>query len=362
MISPWTTEIPESYERLMRGFGIRSFSELLDRIPEPNHLMRRGIIFGHRDFERVLDAMLNDRDYAVMTGLMPSGPMHLGHKMVIDELIWFQRRGAEIFLCVADVEAHVMRGLSYEQIRKLAVDQYLSNYLALGLDLDKCHVYFQSESEDVKNLALTLGTRVNFSELRAIYGFGADSKASHIFYPLIDAADILHPQLPKFGGPRPVVVPVGIDQDPHLRLARDLASRLGYVPPSSTYHKLMRGLLGEKMSSSNPETAILLQDSPESVERKIWKAFTGGQPTAREQREKGGDPSKCVVFELMAYHLLEDDRELARLAEACRSGQIVCGECKRRVIHLTNRLLEELTLKRKRYLERAREYLKSVRP
>ena len=351
--------MPEDYGRLMEEFGIRSFSELLPRIPSPHKLMRRGIIFGHRDFESILEAMERGQPYAVMTGLMPSGPMHLGHKMVIDELKWFQERGAEIFLCVADVEAQLMRGLTPEETERMAIEEYLSNYLALGLRVERCHLYFQSRNRLVKDFALTLGTRVNLSELRAIYGFGGESKISHIFYPLIDVSDILHVQLREFGGPKPTVVPVGVDQDPHLRLARDLASRVGLVPPSSLYHRLMRGLLGEKMSSSRPETAILLRDSPEEVRRKLWDAFTGGRPTEREQRELGGDPSKCVVFELLAYHLVEDDAELAGIAEACRRGEIICGECKHRTAERLEGFLESCRRERERMLPKAGELAKA---
>lgn len=361
MISPWASELPADYERLMREFGIESFPELLPQIPNPHLLMRRGVIFGHRDFGRVLEAMKSGSPYAVMTGLMPSGPMHLGHKMVIDELKWFQERGAEIFLCVADVEAHVMRGLSLEEAERIAVEEYLSNYLALGLDLERCHLYFQSRSRRVKDLSLTLGTMVNFSELRAIYGFTGESKASHIFYPLLDASDILHVQLPEFGGPRPTVVPVGVDQDPHLRLARDLASRAGLVPPSSIYHRLMRGLTGGKMSSSQPRTAILLGDSAEKVRKKVWDAFTGGQPTEKEHRERGGDPRQCVVFELMVYHLIEDDAELVRVSESCRTGKLVCGECKQRVIDLLGRFLGSLQTKRENLLSKALELAKAAK-
>lgn len=355
MISPWAAEIPEDYERLMKEFGIRSFSEILPRISNPHRLMRRGVIFGHRDFERILEAMERGQPYAVMTGLMPSGPMHLGHKMVIDELIWFQKRGAEIFLCVADIEAQIMRGLPPQETDRIAVEEYLSNYIALGLDLEKCHLYFQSRSKVVKDFALKLGTHVNFSELRAIYGFSGESKASHIFYPLIDVSDILHVQLQEFGGPRPTVVPVGVDQDPHLRLARDLATRVGLVPPSSLYHRLMKGLLGEKMSSSRPETAILFRDSEDEVRRKLWNAFTGGQPTEKEQRELGGDPSKCVVFEILAYHLLEDDNELASVAEACKEGRILCGECKRSTTQKLLDFLAPVKRGREKALSKARE-------
>jgi len=350
-VGPWSETIPKDYARLMREFGIEEFGDLAEELPDPNHLMRRRIIFGHRDFQRVLGAMRSGEKFAVMTGLMPSGRMHLGHKLVVDQLVWYQRHGAEIFLCVADIEAHATRGLTLQDAERLAIEEYLVNFQALGLDLERCNLYFQSRSDAVRNLAYTLGRKVNLSELRAIYGFSGETSASHIFYPLIDVADILHPQLEEFGGPRPTVVPVGIDQDPHLRLARDVASRFkrefGFIPPSSTYHRLLRGLTGGKMSSSNPETAIFLTDPPEAVERKIRNAFTGERPTAKEQRERGGDPDKCVVYELHVYHLTPDDRELLKLREACESGEIICGECKAKTVERLKVFLAEHKKRRK---------------
>ncbi len=363
-IDPWGVAVPEDYTRLMHEFGIEPFEKLLARVPKSHHLMRRKVVFGHRDFARVLDAMLCDDPFVVMTGLMPSGRMHVGHKLVIDQLAWYQQRGADIYLCVADLEAYSARGVLPEESRKLAAEEYLANYQALGLNVERCHVYFQSRSDVVRHLAFLLAKRVNFSEMRAIYGFAGKSNISHIFYPMIDVADILHPQLKEFGGPRPTVVPVGIDQDPHLRLARDVAARFqrefGFVLPSSTYHRLLPGLTGEKMSSSKPETAIFLTDSAEVIQKKIKDAFTGGKPTAAEQRKYGGDPDKCRVYELYVYHLIPDDEKLLDLREACKSGAIICGDCKLRAIELMAKFLKAHQAKRERAEVKAKKLVKKV--
>lgn len=349
-IDPWGEAAPENYLDLMEKFGIEPFEELIDQTPDPNHLMRRKIVFGHRDFDRVLDAINKGNDYVTMTGLMPSGKMHLGHKMVVDQLIWYLDHGAEIYLCVADLEAHIARDLSLKKAREFAIGEYLTNYQALGLDIEKCHVYFQSQSDAVQRLAYTLGKKVNFSELRAIYGFENDSDASHIFYPMIDVADILRPQLEEFEGPSPSVIPVGIDQDPHIRLARDVASRFegdfGFVPPSSTYSRLIPGLTGEKMSSSNPKSAIFLTDSPQEVKEKIDNAVTGGRHTVDEQREKGGEPDNCIIYSLYVYHLIPDDEELLEMRRSCESGEIICGECKEKAFELLKEFLEDHQKKR----------------
>ncbi len=363
-IDPWGAAVPEDYARLTREFGIEPFEKLLARAPDPHYLMRRKVIFGHRDFGRVLDAMLKDKKFVVMTGLMPSGRMHVGHKLVIDQLAWYQGQGADIYLCVADLEAYSARGIQFGESKKLAAEEYLANYQALGLDVGRCNVYFQSRSDVVRHLAFLLAKRVNFSEMRAIYGFVGESNISHIFYPMIDVADILHPQLEEFGGPRPTVVPVGIDQDPHLRLARDVAARFqrefGFVLPSSTYHRLLPGLMGEKMSSSKPETAIFLTDSAEDIKKKIKDAFTGGRPTAAEQRKYGADPDKCRVYELYVYHLIPDDKKLLDLRKACKSGAIICGECKSLAIELMTKFLKAHQAKRKRAEAGAKKLVERV--
>ena len=80
----------------------------------------------------------------MMTGLMPSGMFHLGHKMVADQIIYYQSLGAKIFLCVADIEAYNMRGGTLDQLRKTAIEEYLLNYIALGLKPKNCDFYFQS--------------------------------------------------------------------------------------------------------------------------------------------------------------------------------------------------------------------------
>ncbi len=358
---PWSEAIPEDYARLMDKFGIEPFEELLDEVPDPNHLMRRNIIFGHRDFDKVLEAINEDEDYVVMTGLMPSGKMHFGHKMVVDQLIWYLDHGAEIYLCVADLESHITRDRTLEESRELAIEEYLTNYQALGLDLRECNVYFQSQSDAVQKLAYELGTKVNFSELRAIYGFAGDTSSSQIFYPMIDAADILRPQLEDFEGPVPSVVPVGIDQDPHLRLSRDIADRFeseyGFISPSSTYNRLIPGLTGDKMSSSDPESAIFLTDTPEEAEEKISDAVTGGRHTVEEQREKGGRPDECMIYTLYAYHLMPDEEDLLERRKECESGEILCGECKQKALKLLSEFLKKHGKKREKVADIVRETL-----
>ncbi len=225
-IDPWGSSQVQDYARLRDQFGISEFGmDEWSRFSNPHPLFRRGVVFGHRDFERIQDA-IKDRDpWGVMTGLMPSGRMHLGHKMVMDQCVAHQAEGADITIAIADYEAVAARGLTIAQARQLARDEYVHNYLALGLDPDKATIYFQTENRRVRDLADDFARKVNLSQMQALYGFGGDTHLAHVMAPLIQAGDILHPQDPELGGARPILVPVGVDQDPHIRLTRDIAQQ-----------------------------------------------------------------------------------------------------------------------------------------
>lgn len=220
-IDPWSNTQYEDYVRLRDEFGIEEFN--FPKLPKPQRLFRRGVIFGHRGFNVIMDAIKNNKPWCVLTGLAPSGKMHLGHKMTLDQVLYFQSIGAEIFLAVADIESLGVRGVSLEKGREIAIEEYLLNYIALGLKPEGCQIYFQSKREAVKDLAYLTGKNVNLSEMRAIYGFTDSTNMTHVYAPLVQVGDILHVQLDKYGGPKPTIVPVGVDQDPHIRLSRNLA-------------------------------------------------------------------------------------------------------------------------------------------
>jgi tryptophanyl-tRNA synthetase len=81
------------------------------------------------------------------------------------------------------------------------------------------------------------------------------------------------------------------------------------------------------MSSSNPETALFTTDDPDIIEEKISNAFTGGQPTISLQKKLGGNPAVCSVFSYLKY-LFDTPGESNERELKCRSGNLLCGECK----------------------------------
>ena len=420
-IDPWASKGIKNYDEICEKFGLEKIDS--SKLPNPTHLHRRGIIFAHRDLDSILNARKSGKSFGVLSGLMPSGQMHLGHKMVIDQAKWFQDLGGDVTIAVADLEAHATRGLSLEKCRKYAVEEYISNYAGMGLNPEKTSIYFQSERSIVQKMGFTLGTKTNLSEMEAIYGFSGNTSLAHVQSPLVQAGDIVHPQLDEYGGLRPIVVPVGIDQDPHIRLTRGMVSKtnwfnvnnnksgnltiglsiqdnnqeimgirsdggidknqrkmiidraisainkagykeinsnpkhgtidvkdantenraeiqyelltlerqlggMGLMQPSSTYHQFAVGMTGGKMSSSQPETTIFLNDSMKSIEKKIKASFSGGQSTIEEHRSKGGNPEIDVAYQYLRYFFEEDDNELNKIREEYISGELLTGEIK----------------------------------
>ena len=101
----------------------------------------------------------------------------------------------------------------------------------------------------------------------------------------------------------------------------------------------MEGLQGGKMSSSDPKSYISLTETPKDAKKKIMRAKTGGRSTAEEQKELGGIPEQCMVYELFVYHLIEDDNELHEIYRECKSGSLRCGDCKMKCAKLMEKFL-----------------------
>lgn len=327
-IDPWGDVEVGEYTEKMEKFGIDPIEEVADRLPD-NKLVRRGIVFGHRGLDEVLDEHEAGGDVAMMTGIMPSGVFHLGHKSVVDQILLYQEMGAEVTISAANIEAYTTRDMPLDESRELVIDEYLTNYVALGVDLANTDFYFQTDGgNDYHKRSKLYARYLTQNEVDATYG---DTDPGKIVSALTQYADIFRPQFPENGGPTPTVVPIGIDQDPHLRLTRDIASRYreqDLYKPASTYHKFMRGLQGGKMSSSREKSYIALTDSPAEAKRKIDEAKTGGHQSLEEHREKGANIAEDMVFELLAFHLVDDDDELQRIRREYSSGEMTSGEIK----------------------------------
>ena len=348
VVTPYDVKGDVDYDKLTKEFGVSPIKEVPKEF-EKNVLFRRGVIFAHRDFGRIVSAIKNKEKFVMMTGLMPSGKFHVGHMILAQQMIMYQKLGAKIYIAVADLESYNARGLDLKEARKIAIEEYIKNYIALGLKPENCEIYFQSDrSKNGKKagafyrLQNQLARHVTFNEFKAVYGEITPGK---MISALLQAADMLHPNLKEFDGPIPVVVPVGIDQDPHLRLARDIARRYRgdkLIQLSSTYHSFVPGLSGGKMSSSEPNSYIALTDSSKEVETKIRKyAFSGGQKTIEEHRKKGGNPDVYVSFQYLKAFFEDSDDKLQKIHDDYKSGKMLTSELKDYTIKKINDFLKK---------------------
>ena len=253
---------------------------------------------------------------------------------------------------VADLEAATTRGVSLEIARKRALEFHIPAYIALGLDPEKTIFYFQSENKNVMHLAYEAAQKITLNEFRAVYG---NADPARIMAAVTQVGDILFPQLEE---KMPCVVPVGIDQDPHIRLTRDVVQRSEKVhemiPPAGIYHKFTPSLDGSiKMSKSRPGSCIELPEDPTEVCRKIQKAVTGGRKTAEEQRRLGAEVEKDMVFELLKMHLIENDNKLDMIYQQYKTGEMLSGELKKIAC-------EKMTAFMKDFVEKVEEARKLV--
>jgi tryptophanyl-tRNA synthetase len=170
-----------------------------------------------------------------------------------------------------------------------------------------------------------------------------------IFYTSLQSA-------PCFIEDMPVLIPFGVDQDPHFRITRDIAPKINKPKPALIHNIMIPALGGPKgkMSASNENETIYTTDSPETVKKKINKyAFSGGQPDIEEHRKKGGNPDIDVSYQYLRIFFEPDDKKLKQIHDDYKSGKMLTGELKQLLIEKINKFLASHQQKR----EKARDQL-----
>jgi len=324
--------------RLVEEFGLRSLTP--SDIGIDHHYVRRGLIFAVRGYEELQEA-LQTGDFYVLTGIMPSSErIHLGTMAVVEAVKCFAERAKHTIILVADLESLATRGVSLDEARKIALEFHIPTYLALGIDPERCVFYFQSDNADIHKIASDASREITLQEFRAVYG---TLEPSRIVATLYQIGDILFPQLihPFIG-----VIPVGLDQDPHIRLCRDYVRRsrlYKFRQAVGVYIKDVPSLKGEgKMSKSEPHSAIFLpEDDERELRRKVYKAFSGGANTLEEQRRFGADLERDVPYKILQF-ILKDEGEVRRIADEYSSGRMISGEVKEYLFERLKEMMSEL--------------------
>ena len=364
-VTPYEVRGEVDHDRLRELFGAQALDPpLLQRLAEAAGgelppLLRRGVYYSHRDLGRLLDGQRRGERFVLYSGRGPSGPLHTAHLIPFTLCRWFQERfGSVMYVQITDDEKFWFRPeLSRAETARWGMENLL-DILAVGFDPKRTRVFFDTRSiGTMYPLAVEVAKRIPYSTVKAVFGFKPHVNIGLLFYTALQTVPAFYPSA-RAGRPVPVLIPCGIDQDPHFRVTRDIAESLGFPKPALLHSRIVPGLLGTKMSSGGRETdnALFLNDPPREVERKIRHAFTGGRTSVEEQRRLGANPDICSVWALWRTLFAPEESEFEAITRDCRSGALLCGECKSRLIDRVVPFLEEHARRR----ERAREYAESL--
>ncbi|OGS45641.1 MAG: tryptophan--tRNA ligase [Elusimicrobia bacterium RIFOXYD2_FULL_34_15] len=275
----------------------------------------------------------------VLSGMRPSGKLHLGHLHgALSNWVELQKK-YECFYFVADWHALTTEYEKTDKIKQDSIDMVI-DWLSVGLDPEKSTLFVQSQLLEHAELHLFLSMitplpwlercptyKEQLKEIKTrdihTYGF--------LGYPVLQASDILIYKADK--------VPVGEDQLPHLELTREIARRFNSLygeiltEPQALLTKTSKvpGTDGRKMSKSY-NNCIYLSDTPEIISKKISSYLTD---PSRIHPTDQGHPDVCAIYSLQEIYY-ENPKEIE---EKCKKGTIGCVQCKKM---LAERIIKSL--------------------
>jgi tryptophanyl-tRNA synthetase len=290
----------------------------------------------------------------ILSGMRPTGPLHLGnyHGALAN---WVRMQDEyDCFFFVADWHALTSDYEKPDFIHGYTTE-ILLDWLSAGLSPEKSTLFIQSRIKEHAELFLILSmiTPVPWLERNPTYKDQIDqlsnkdlSTFGFLGYPVLQAADIIMY--------KPYGVPVGVDQAPHVEITREIARRFNFLygpvfPEPQVILTETPKLLGtdrRKMSKSYGN-AIFLSDSPEAVASKVAAMVTDPQ---RMRRSDPGNPDVCNVYD---FHKLYSPVEVVEdVNRRCRTADIGCVECKKRMAGYLNAFLDPIRERRRFYVER----------
>jgi tryptophanyl-tRNA synthetase len=300
---------------------------------------------------------MTEKRFTVLSGMRPTGRLHLGHLHgALSNWVRLQDQ-AECFFFSADWHALTTNYHDTAIIKRSEREMFV-DWIAAGIDPQRSTLFVQSEVKEHAELFLLLSmiTPVgwlerspSYKEMRenitdrelALYGF--------LGYPVLQTADIIMYKATR--------VPVGVDQVPHLELGREIVrkfnSHYGEVFPEPlpllTEAPKILGTDGRKMSKSYGNT-IDLGESGESTTKKVMGMVT--DPT-RKRRQDAGNPDVCGISYL---HKVHSTAETVSWVDAnCRTAGIGCVDCKRKLLESLLPAQERMRERREALLARPKD-------
>jgi tryptophanyl-tRNA synthetase len=300
---------------------------------------------------------MTEQRFTVLSGMRPTGRLHLGHLHgALANWVKLQDE-AECFFFSADWHA-LTTNYHDTAIIKGSEREMFVDWIAAGLDPQKATLFIQSEVKEHAELFLLLSMIVpvgwlerspSYKEMRenitdrdlALYGF--------LGYPVLQTADIVLYKATR--------VPVGVDQVPHLELAREIVRKFtfhyGEVFPEPlpllTQAPKILGTDGRKMSKSYGNS-IDLGEAAESTTKKIMGMVTD---PARKRRQDPGNPEVCGIFYLHKVHSTPDT--ISWVDTNCRTAGIGCVDCKKKLLESLLPAQERMRERREALLARPKD-------
>lgn len=296
----------------------------------------------------------------VLTGMRTTGSLHLGHYVGALKQ-WFETQESGQYDCyflLADVQAlttHADRPkLLQESVRDVVLD-----WLAVGIDPNRSHFVLQSMVPERYELSALLMMIAKYGEvmrnptLKSELEGQENATMGFMAYPVDQVADIymVSPTPPRADDE--VLVPVGLDQVPHLEYARDLAKRFNkqygrvFVPCKPLVGEVGRlvGTDGKAKMSKSVGNTINLSDDTETVKRKVARMFTDPN---RTRPDIPGDTENNPVF---VYHRAfnPNAQEVLELTERYNQGKVSDVEVKTRLAVALNNFLDPIRERRRKF-------------
>ncbi|MBM3905923.1 MAG: tryptophan--tRNA ligase [Thaumarchaeota archaeon] len=360
IVTPWHVEGEIDYDKLIKQFGTEKITqEILKKIEsvtgELHFMLRRGVFFSHRDLSRILSDYQKGEKFFLYTGRGPSGHTHIGHLVPWVFTKWLQEKfDTNLYFQLTDDEKFFAKqDLTLEQTSKFAYENAL-DFIALGFKPEKTKIIINTRNiKTLYPIASQVAKKINFSNTKAVFGFTNETNVGMIFYTSLQSA-------PCFIEDRPVLIPLGVDQDPHFRITRDVAPRIGKEKPALIHNIMIPALSGPggKMSASEESGTIYTTDTPEQIKKKINKyAFSGGQSTVEEHRKIGGNPDIDVSYQYLRIFFEPDDKKLKTIYDDYKSGKMLTGELKAILIEKVTDFLVSHQQRREKAKEQIDKFL-----
>jgi tyrosyl-tRNA synthetase len=284
-----------------------------------------------------LNNLLNNKpDIVAYDGFEPSGRMHLAQGLLrAHNVNKFTNAGVKFKFWVADWFAlmNLKLGGDLKKIQN-AGKLMIETWKACGMNLDNVEFIWSSDeinkrSDEYLKIVLDIATTFNLSRIKKctqIMGReeSDDLAASQIFYPVMQAADVFFLNVD--------ICSLGMDQRKVNMLCREYSkkSKRKFAPVIVSHHMVM-GLDGsEKMSKSDPDNAIFMDDSEQEVKRKIKKAYC-------KPKEIEGNPlldwTKWILFPILNKLVIPADEKWGTPEKIYDDYQVLENDFKEEIVH-----------------------------